>query len=295
MPDKKVEVGAINITIQPHTPEKYIQLFKEAVRLKRPIKLRGDRHALLANMYKIRDDQEDNGPITGDIYCFTSIDVDGDWFNTDTGKLAEDELLEGIDIPENLKPNGARFTYIFYPQEHLLFYEAYYNQKSLGAVTAQKFLHTLFNQKSLQDKYGVVDVTHIPEKEQLEKALMIPFKEMVEMTFTRPNPDNLEEAEANFLNRMDKLNVAKLEQSYKAVKGMAIEMDPDMIQDAKISARNGTLMIKGKDEASKPVKFSTVDHPLRHIEYYDPKQQITFDVLVGISQRLKDVIKRWLE
>ncbi|WP_338727341.1 DUF4747 family protein [Shewanella baltica] len=291
--EKKLEIGAINITIQPHTPDMYLKLFREVYKLKTPIKVSGDQFAIIASIHKLERGQVEPGPITGDFYRYTAIDPEAPWFDLKTGDFADGSLLDEINIPENLKPNGARFSYIFYPKEHLLFYESYYDSKTFGAMSAERFVRNLLNQPSILGKYGKIDVTHIPSKDKLNDALKMPTKEVIELIITRPNGDTLGKTQKRVMDRMNALNVETYEESYKAVQGRSIDVDINLKTMAKIAASNGKVSIKGKDSNSKPITFSTTEHPLKKKQYFDPNVQDAFSVLIELSSKLKDEIVKW--
>lgn len=288
--EKKLVIGAINITIQPHTPQKYLDLFRDTYKLKKSVKISGDQYGLLVGMFKLNRDQKKLGPIAGDIFRFTNIDPSAKWFNTTTNGFASDDDVDEINIPENLKPNSSRFSYIFYPEQHLLFYEGYYDSNSFGPKNAERFVERLFNVNEIIDKYGKVDVTHVPEKDTLAEAIKLHHKEKIEMTIKRPNPDTFADTERRVLERMQARNVETFEQSYKAIQGDSIEMDEDLETMAFISAKNGNFYIKGKDENFRPIEFSTTKHPLKLIEYYDPNTESAFELLQRRANELKDSI-----
>ncbi len=291
--DKKLVIGAINITIQPHTPEKYLELFRDVFKLRNSVHILGDQHGLLANCFKLGRDQKEPGPVTGDIFKFTSIDPSAQWFNTETNDFATEDDVEGINIPDHLKPNSSRFSYIFFPKEHLLFYEGYYDQNTFGPRNAEKFVSRILNQDTIVEKYGKVDVTHIPAIDELSEALKIPIKERIEMVIKRPNPDNHAKAEKRVMNRMKARNVESYEQTYKVVPGQSIEMDEDLKTMAHISAKNGSFFIKGKNESSKPTEFSTVKHPFTVTEYYNPDVESAFELFSRVADKLKGSVTEW--
>lgn len=291
--EKKLTIGAINLTIQPHTPERYVELFKDAYALRRPVNISGDQYGLLSGLMKVDHKQDNLGPLTGDIYRFTNIDKSANWFNSLTNQFASDDEVGKIFIPDHLKPNSSRFSYIFYPKEHLLFYEAYYDGNTFGPNSAERFVERLFNQESIIEKYGKVDVTHIPEINELSEALRIPTKEKIEMVIKRPNPDDHATTEARVMRRMNACNVELYEQNFKATSGQSIEMDADMEAMAHISAKNGSFYMKGKDLNSRPVEFSTKTHPYIVTDYYDPNTQMVFDIFSSITLQLKDHISSW--
>lgn len=291
--EKKLVIGAINLTIQPHTPQMYVQLFKDAYHLKRPLNISGHQFGILAGIYKLNRNDKFPCPITGDVFKYTDISENASWFNTDTNDFASKEDVGGIVIPQNLKPNSSRFTYVFYPEQHLLFYEGYYEGRSFGPANAVRFFNKLLNQDELIEKFGKVDITHIPEVNNLEEAINIPTKDKISMVIYRPNPDDHAEAERRVLSRMQAQNVETFEQNYKAIQGQSINMDEELQTMARISARNGSFSLKGKNYQSRPVEYSTKKHPLVRTEYYNPETVSAGQFFQNISQILREEIRRW--
>lgn len=291
--EKKLVIGAINLTIQPHTPQMYVKLFKDAYRLKRPLNISGHQFGILAGVYKLNMGDREPCPITGDVFKYTDISKNASWFNTETNDFATEEDVGEIVIPRNLKPNSSRFAYILYPDQHLLFYEGYYEGKSFGPTNAIRFFDKLLNQEELTEKYGKVDITHIPEVNELEEAFNLPVKERISMVIQRPNPDDHAEAERRVLRRMQAQNVETFEQNYKAIQGQSINMDDELQTMARVSARNGSFFLKGKNFQSRPVEYSTKEHPLVRTKYYDPDAVSPGGFFQSISQTLKEEIRRW--
>lgn len=137
--EKKIVIGALNIVTQPHSTNTYIDLFKDTNKLRNPVCIAGDQYGMLSGVFKLESNQDKYGPITGDIYKFTNIDKNANWFDTTKNDFANEDDLGEINIPDNLKPNSSKFTYIFFPIQHILFYEAYYDGKTLSSSSAVKF------------------------------------------------------------------------------------------------------------------------------------------------------------
>ncbi|WGO97842.1 DUF4747 family protein [Saccharophagus degradans] len=291
--EKKVVIGVLNVTMQPHSPEKYLELFRDTYKLRRPANIAGDSYGLLSAMAKVERYQEEPGPLTGDIFKFTQIDKNADWFDTSANDFASEDQLGKINIPDNLKPNSSRFTYIFYPKEHLFFYEAYYDGNSFGPTNMERFVSRLFQQEEIEKIYGKIDVTHVPAVDTLVDALKIPRKERIDIFVKRPNPDDHAEAERRVMERMNARNIESFEQSYKVVPGQSIEVDEELETMAHIAAKNGSFAIKGKDHRSKPISYSTKQHPYTVTEYYDPDGELVFDLLSTITTQLKSSIAEW--
>ncbi|KZM38565.1 hypothetical protein OA92_23165 [Marinomonas sp. SBI22] len=292
---KRMSVGAINITIQPHSEKKYVDLFKAAFKLKRVVKLNSTSGALLAGVRSYPWCDDSIKPVTGDIWRFTQIDTDAPWINIETNDIATDDDKESLNIPPNLRPNGSRFSYIFYPDKHMLFYESYYDKKTLGPTVATDFFNKLFSQEEIVEKFGEVEVTHLPDINGLEEALNIPFKRSIETVFKKPNPDSFAKEEAAFLNRMKKNKVQRIEQKFIADAEQSIEVDDGLKVLAHIAAKNGSLKIKGRDHASKPIEYSTVSQPFKETEMYDPSEEsMPIAFMYRMTSKLKTILSNKL-
>lgn len=292
--EKKIEIAAVNLTIQPHSTQKYIELFRDAFKLGSEVQIYGDEHGILTSMVK-QNSSDEISPLEGDIFKFTKINKDQKWFNISTNEFASDDELTKVNIPDHLKPNSSRFSFIFYPKEHLFFYESYYDGNSLGPSNLHRFLERLFVQDVILEKYGKVELTIVPEINKLEDALKMKVKEKMELMIKRPNPDDQAQAEKDVLERLENWHVSEYEETYKAVSGQSIEVDDELRMKSKIAAKNGTVKIKGKDEAGHPAEYSTVRHPWRKKAYYDPDITRPFQVLASISNQMKNVVQTWFK
>lgn len=96
---RTIQIRQINIAMhKPHSPQGYVELFQKAYRM-RYIHERGRADGyMLGAIYGARDALEKD-ELQGEFYRFTSIDRDAPWFNSETGKPAEDSETESIAIP----------------------------------------------------------------------------------------------------------------------------------------------------------------------------------------------------
>nr|WP_255654457.1 DUF4747 family protein [Alishewanella maricola] len=270
--------------MHPHTPESYVELLTSAGKSKYIAKLGRRQLAVITAVGKYDNTQKaKTAIIRGEIDKFTDIDTDGDWFNINDMKLAEDTDLERINLLEHLKPNTERFYFLFDPNKHLLFYEAYSKGHRLTPSIAKKTLELILNHKSLTQKFGKIEVTHLPKTDALDSALLT--KTIRQMTFkiSRPNADHFEDAEVAFLNKMNKRNVAQIDETLTAAKGCSIVVDEQLKTQAKIAAKNGVMKLEGRDNAQKPVHFSTLEHPRIETEYYDSKIETPLSFLYQMT------------
>lgn len=293
--DKKLEYGALNVTIHPHTPEKYLQLFNAARKIKSSVRLRGDQFGRIGVIHKLARDQEEPGPIVGEIVKFTNIDIEGEWYDIESKDVATDKDVAEINIPERLKPNLSRFSFIFFPDDHILIYEGYYDGKSLSANFAEKLFELALNHPDLTSGFGQVFVSHIPEVNAIDKMLELKGVTNLTLITKRPNPDDLKITEKRVHDRLKRLNAAQEERVIKACNGKELLLDKELKLEAKVAAKNGTVEIKRYNEAGKKEELSTKDHPMRKVDYYNPKSESPFEVLRDMAFNLKKEINAWIK
>lgn len=291
---KKLTYGAINITIHPHTPEKYISLFKMARKIGENIHLRGDSYATLSYFSQLKKGNTDKEPFEGEILKFTDIDINGDWFNISSKDLATDAEKGKISIPENLKPNVGRFPFVFLPVSHLIVYENQDGQKSLSSIQVEKFFNEMFSNERIIKRFGKVNVTILTEPDSVEKMLSLKGITCVNLLTRRPNPDDLVTAEKAMQRRFKKLGVMEEERTLKSERGEEIKPDKELKQEALIAARNGEVNIRRHNESGYVEELSTNNKPLRRVEAYDPDVTSLLDLLVQKAYSLRDEFKKLL-
>jgi len=294
--EKKIEVGAINITMHPHSPQKYIDLLRAASRKKLVKNIQSDKYGMITSANPLdKEKYGELGPLYGDIYRFTQIDKSADWFNTDTIDSAKDEEIKEISIPDNLKPNSSRFSYIFFPKEHIMFYEQYYDGHSFGSRSASTLIDRVLNDPYLANRFGKIDVTPIPSVDKLNKALGMKKLERLDLIIRRPNPDEQSAAEQEVLKRMNDLNIAEQEQEYKAIPNKSIKIDKELKILSNIAAKFGSVLAKGRDEEDRPIEYKTSEHPWKDKFYFDPSVELGSDMFISKVLSVKDEVLSWFK
>ena len=118
-----ISSGILNIRINKHSPEIYIDLINDLYKLKKLVKLHGDRHGVLSmiDRKKISDEPQ----IFGVISTFIKIEEDTEWFDLSSLADATEEMVSKINIPQDLFPNRASFYFTFDPKSHQLYFQNY--------------------------------------------------------------------------------------------------------------------------------------------------------------------------
>ncbi|MCG8093629.1 MAG: DUF4747 family protein [Candidatus Thiodiazotropha endolucinida] len=267
--EQRLSLAAINITIHPHTSMRYVELIKHAAKTKEIVKIRGTSHGLLNGAYNIKRGKPEEG-IEGEVSKFTQIDVNSRWLNTDTSKEAVDDDVKKVIIPENLKPNYEHFNYIFYPRKHLFVFQTYSSGgKQLSPNFMLKFLDSLFSLEKIKERFNTVDLTIVPDKDSLNKIWKIPRLEKLVMTIKRPNPDDFDDEEKEYLEEMNSQNTREIKLEHSSISGRSITPNERTKILARIAANNGVVSAKGKDQLNKPIEESTKAHPRVINRYYD--------------------------
>ena len=292
MPRRRtIHLGALNIVIHPHSPEMYLRLFEAAREIKQPVRYWADHMALLGEPRSIEKDPL-NG-VYGYLYRYIEIDSEEPWMNTAAEKPADEKDLEGLSIPEHLKPGLTMTRYVFFPKKHRLFFEAKNAEgKTMSPRIAQKIFSLTFNREQIIETFGEVTVIAEPSKEGLDKIFSIPMLRTLSMEINRPNSDDLHEAEKKVMERLGRQNAQKEHVTLSSEKGRSLAPDDETKVLAEIAASNGKVIGQGKDLEGNPLEESTVEHPWKGVASFDPKTQ---EELAALVQKAKEYLNTFDE
>ncbi|WP_440482068.1 DUF4747 family protein [Serratia marcescens] len=291
---KKLTYGAVNITMHPHSPEKYIELFRMARKNASNVNLRGGSFATLSYFYPYKKGQAHSEPFEGEVLKYTDIDVDGDWFDIVKKDIASDEEKGRINIPDNLKPNVARFSFVFLPVSHLLVYEMQDKNRHLTSRQMESFLNGIFSHEKIIEKFGKVNVTALTEPDSVERMLSLKGITCINMVTRRPNPDDLASAESIMQKRFKRIGVIEEDKTYKSERGQEIKPDGELKQDALIASRNGEVSVRRINEVGLVEVHASSDVPLQRVESYDSDVTSVSELLLLRAKSLAGEFKRLL-
>jgi len=288
---KTFYVGVLNIKIHPHSPEKYQKLFWQTFNLKKRVNLRGNDFGMIGTCFRI-DQKNELAGYQGTIYKFFDLDPKSEWFNITRNEEATQDEIESINIPENLKPHSEKFMYLFIPQKHKIFVITNNeNQKTMSINTVAKFFYDSFNVDILTEKYGEVDVIVEQSRENLENMLNVYRISTLNITLSRPNPDDLESQEDDIRRLLEDQNSKKMSQSLIAQNGLSITPNEITQQLAKLATSNGSVEITGKDENNETVVKSTVEHPFFESFKFDSKKDILINQFKSVANQILEKLK----
>lgn len=281
---RTIQISALNIAMhQPHSPKRYVSLFKDAKKLRNLVRLDSLHWAMLGLLYGPKGDSP-NAELTGEIYRFVKLDPSEPWFNTETREAATEDDVGGIKIPAHLLPHLQRVEFVFKPDVHELWFISQDRKDRLGPQTAVKFFQRLFDPIVQSGKYPTIEVTAIPDTDTLEEMLSLPKVEKIVIELTRPNADDAAGEETKWLKKLAKQNARKITTELVAVTGESISPDEETRALAAVAARNGNVSVIGRDASGKRVDESTKSRPLMIPLQVDSDIETSMDVLLRAAE-----------
>ena len=281
--NRRFQYSALNIVTQPHSPDGYVALFRALYVLRRAVAVRGSQHLMIGELERVDRDDPLQG-FTGRIYRFDQIDPGAPWFNVESKEEASEEELAEIRIPEALKPNLVKFNFVFYPQGHQFYFESMATGSTLSEGSMRKFFVTICAVPSIMEQFGPVDITVVPEHEQLARILSLPSLSKLVIDLRRPNADDQADDERVVLERLQRMKTRRLVETLTAERGETIEPDEQVRVLARVAAKNGSVSGTGYRADGGRVEESTEDRPWRQTVLYDEAVALPLDVLVTETQ-----------
>lgn len=278
---RTIDIAKLNIAMHsPHSKDRYVDLMRDAHRLRRIIRLDSVHAMTIGSMY-FDDNADESKTLAGEIYRFVKLDPDEPWFNTETSAEASSADLKGINIPSHLLPHLRRIPFIFTPTNHTLWFISRDKKDTLSPRQAAKFFERMFANDEIIKNHPPVEVTPFTDKKSLERMLSLPRLEKIEIHVKRPNPDDGGSLEAKFKRRMERVNARRIDETLVAADDRGIILDDEARGMAAAAAHNGSVRVVGRDANGSRVDSSTEDTP--HIE----QEQVNADI-----ETREDVLRR---
>lgn len=265
----KISAGILNVRLHPHSPTRYLEFIQDIYRRRQPVKVHGDRYAMLSSLDR---SERDSHVLSGLITTFTRVESDGVWFDTSSLTEASEEQVSRINIPANLYPNAASYFSTLDGDSHRIFVETYSSGKTLTISSALRIFQRLSEDLHILDEYGPATISVVQDSSGLEIVFGLNIIKKITITILRPNPDIFsddfeEQVEAHLAEAHSK----KLVIGYEAVPGQSL-VPTDEIQTASaVALENGKVETRGRDETG-AVTRSTEDYPRILQDRYDPDE-----------------------
>lgn len=261
------KLAVINITTQPHSPEGYIALFKEAFSAKPPVKEKYHGKEFISLVLSANEvPLQGEHVLHGLVYRYTRIS-DTPWYDATLGEPLEEGMTPAIDTSRHY-PNLSLFDFVFEADGHRLFLVSKHKQQIISANLFANALKNLLNRSFLIQKYGPVDVSVETDAKSLEAIQNMDRLEKLCIRVTLPNDDDISSKKSIFVSRMRKQGARRLDEIFKAERGESLKPDEETKAHMELALSNGFVMASGKENGKKIIKKSS-EYPIELTGMYD--------------------------
>jgi hypothetical protein len=270
--DKLISLSALNIVTHPHSPEQYIELFRELEPNKSTTKMYGQHHGILSKI----DINENQGYILGKLYRFTEINQARPWIDTIEAQQMVDQDGKPIQLVEsNFKPNSREIWFVFIIKHHRLVFDSRY----VAPISMKNFFENIISSTNFSKiSKENVSISIEQSEESLDELLKMEFIKNITFLINKPNPDELESIENELKDRLENLNADRMTESIESKN--SINPDNRLKSMMKVARSNGYVTIKGRHEG-KLIKESTEAHPIKEPKTYNENETTYISALVA--------------
>lgn len=283
---RTITVSCLNIAMHsPHSKSRYVELLAAAFSARRMVRLGSVHGGMIGSLYGATSEAAEK-ELTGELYRFLKLDPDEPWFNAQTKDIASPDDLEAISIPQHLLPHLQRIPFLFKPSTHRFYLVSKDRKDNLSAGTAKQLLEGVFTPLIAEDLFPPVEITVEPEKDALDEILNLKSLEHLVIELVPPNPDDGDEIEKQWKERLKKQNVRRQTVQLDSERNLSIKPDPETVALAKLASSNGKVTATGHDAQGLKKELSTVDKPLQERVLHDPNVETLFDALRRTADNL---------
>jgi len=286
---KKIEVGVINITTHPHSPEGYLNLFYDVVKEKRVASYRGAESLMLGSFGKIEGKPAAEG-IWGNIYLFVEIDNKAPVLDIDTGQpiVSEDGEVT-FPVPEKLKPNLKCIEFVFFPDGHRLFFNIssaplrHETVRQISPNSLAASLEKLFYSENLYKNYGTVNVVAEKDSKLIDDILNIQHITRLFVDMALPNGDDVSRQKKRILDKLKYEKAKKYQVQLVGDKKDGLRPSEETIAIMEIATSNGKIAAEGYTIGEK-VSISTFDHPILIRDRYNKETESSLRAVLRLAK-----------
>lgn len=256
---RTIQISGLNIAMHsPHSPKKYVGLFNEALKMKRPLR-KGDVHMLmLGSVYPDNPEKPEDG-LHGEIYRFVKLNPNEPWFNELTHDVATEDELRAVNIPQNLLPHLKRFPFVFNPKSHHMYFVRRDRTDSIGPAAMKDLMDHLISPLVLEGSFPETNITIIPEIDSIERIFSLKTIDQLIIEITRPNPDDGDSDQQRWMDRLESQKVKKVVMTLQSNKGESIQPDATTKAMAEVAAMDGKVIAIGYNTDGDKVIESTAE------------------------------------
>lgn len=281
---RQLVLAVINVTMPtPHTPERYVEMFRLVRHQQRTVKLMGDWVGILGTL-AVKEDG-DTQVVRGEFYKYLDINATRDWYNTQKGKRAEATDLAEINIPDHLKPHFQFLPFVFFPKGHRMIVVTRDGKESLPPRQAVTILSRMFSDEEVVKRFGVIEVIVEPTLETVDNILGMKMLRTLEIDVTPPNADDFDDEEKALYASMSEQKAGQYRIVLSSKDSSGLRPNQRTRTLALIAQSNGKVVGHGGPRG-KTQTISTEMHPLLEKTAYELDVESRTSVLLSKAREL---------
>ncbi|MFZ5811700.1 MAG: DUF4747 family protein [Thermodesulfobacteriota bacterium] len=255
MAKPKLSVCALNVVIHDEEKRNYKQLVRDAGALREVVAFNKTHAASLISTSQISIDGK--MLLNGTIYRF--INVSPPYFDANRSEVLLDDDGAPINLlPPHVKSSTKEVRFLLQHKEHRI----YVDTKNISPKMARNFFEIIFNNKSIVDKYGSIDVSLHSSRKAIESILgMYELRSLV-VKISRPNPVGVNRFDEEVYREMEEQGAEKQDLALRTRKN-TLRPNDNYKKYMHAAQSHGSVVGQGrKEDGTKDVK-STEDYPMR--------------------------------
>ena len=250
------------------TVETYVEFFEELRKNPRQIPLERNNYLKFRFIKPLNEENLLNG-FSGEV--FKSNGLTSDWYDEEKNERNRHKNVEENYIPPNLKANPRFFKFIFFPLHQKLVCEVKDPENEIQIGLLEKFLKKLIITDKLQDKFGRIIVSTVPEVISAEKIINSKTLKRIHICIEKPENDDFLNMEQKIISHMLDTNMQSYMQTYIAGKNDFLHLTDEVKELIKFATEHGVIEYKTENQEGLIEDKSTAEsNPLIVRVQYDP-------------------------
>lgn len=252
------------------TVETYVELFEELRKNPRQIPLERNNYLKFRFIKPLNEENLLNG-FSGEV--FKSNGITSDWYDEEKNERNRHKNVEENYIPSNLKANPRFFKFIFFPLHQKLVCEVKDPDNEIQIGLLEKFLKKLIITDKLQDKFGRIIVSTVPEVISAEKIINSKTLKRIQICLEKLEIGKQFDSTHKVISYMADTNTESYIQTYIAGKNDFLNLSDEVKELIKFAAEHGIIEYKIENqEGLIEDKSSAESNPLIIRVQYDPDE-----------------------
>ncbi len=284
------DVSVLNITLQPHSPELYVELFESVFTQKPAIskKYLGNDHISLKITDEIRTNDGNVDAIFGYIQKYTVIDTDS-WYDKEKDSKVKEGEEPNYDL-SRFSPYYTSYEFIFLPNGHRMFVITKIKNDRLSIARLANSLELIFKEKWIADKFNNVIVNVEHDESTIDKMLSMEELEKLFIRVSLDNDDDNSDLKEKMINNMRRQNIHTATRLFVGERKQSILPDEETKALMELSLSNGYSIATGKRNGEKAVE-KTSFYPFMIPEKYNSQFESLKDKLLIVAKRTIEYLR----